>query len=162
REPPGTPLRAGSRGLLRWGGMPDASAALAGCRAPLLEPPHGVGQDRPPGRGTVPTWEVPMPVPTCTLIPPALEQLREQFLARLPRIELHARIPFREVRCPGPRADAAAETVALAWKWQVRLAERGKDATRFPAAFATLAARAVRCGRRLCGHERAKEVLSPV
>jgi hypothetical protein len=103
-----------------------------------------------------------MRVPTCTLVPPALEQLREQFLALLPRIELHARITFRGVKCPDRRADAVAETVALAWKWHVRLAERGKDVSRFPAAFAALAARAVRCGRRLCGHERAREVLSPV
>ena len=103
-----------------------------------------------------------MHVPTCTLIPPALELLRNQFLALLPRLELHARITFRGVRCPDRRADAVAETVALAWKWHVRLAERGKDVTRFPAAFAALAARAVRCGRRLCGQELAKEVLSPV
>jgi hypothetical protein len=103
-----------------------------------------------------------MRVPTCPLIPPALEQLREQFLALLPRIELHARITFRGVKCPDRRADAVAETVALAWKWHVRLAERGKNVSRFPAAFAALAARAVRSGRRLCGHERAREVLSPV
>jgi hypothetical protein len=55
-----------------------------------------------------------MRVPTCTLIPPALEQLRAQFLALLPRIELHARITFRGVKCPDRRADAVAETVALA------------------------------------------------
>jgi hypothetical protein len=103
-----------------------------------------------------------MRVPPCALIPPALERLREQFLALLPRIELHARITFRGVKCPDRRADAVAETVALAWKWHLRLAERGKDASQFPAAFAALAARAVRCGRRLCGHERAREVLSPV
>jgi hypothetical protein len=91
-----------------------------------------------------------------------LEQLHNQFLALLPRIELHARITFRGVRCPDRRADAVAETVALAWKWHVRLVERGKDVTQFPVAFAVLAARAVRSGRRLCGHERAREVLSPV
>jgi hypothetical protein len=103
-----------------------------------------------------------MNVRTGPLAPAALEQLHRQFLALLPRIELHARITFRSVRCPDWREDAVAETVALAWKWHVRLVERGKDATQFPAAFAALAARAVRCGRRLCGHERAREVLSPV
>src|SRR5215469_11837317 len=103
-----------------------------------------------------------MRVPTCTLVPPALEQLREQFLALLPRIELHARITFRGVCCPGRRADAIAEAVALAWKWHVRLAERGKDVRQFPAAFAALAARAVRSGRRACGQEKSKDVLSPV
>jgi hypothetical protein len=100
--------------------------------------------------------------PISPFIPQALEQLRNAFLTLLPRIELHARITFRGVKCRDQREDAIAETVALAWKWHVCLAERGKDATRFPAAFATLAARAVRCGRRLCGHERAREVLSPV
>jgi hypothetical protein len=52
--------------------------------------------------------------------------------------------------------------VALTWKWHLRLAERGKDATQFPSAIATFAARAVRCGRRLAGMDRAKDVLSPV
>jgi hypothetical protein len=42
----------------------------------------------------------------------------------------------------------------------VRLTERGKDVFTFPAAFAALVARAVKCGRRLCGQEKAKEVLS--
>jgi hypothetical protein len=52
--------------------------------------------------------------------------------------------------------------VALCWKWFVRLAERGRDATRFPSALATYAAKAVRSGRRLTGMERAKDVLSPL
>src|SRR5262249_7346831 len=38
---------------------------------------------------------------------------------------------------------------------------RGKDATRFPSALADFAARAVRAGRRLCGRERSRDVLSP-
>src|SRR5262249_14103403 len=54
------------------------------------------------------------------------------------------------------------EMVALCWKWFLRLAERGKDATRFPTALATFAARAVRCGRKLAGMDRAKVVLSPL
>jgi hypothetical protein len=55
-----------------------------------------------------------------------------------------------------------AEVVALAWKWFVRLACRGKDAKRFARAIATFAARAVRSGRRLCGQERARDVHSSV
>jgi hypothetical protein len=51
--------------------------------------------------------------------------------------------------------------VALAWKWFTRMAQKGKDATQFPAALATFAARAVQSGRRLCGQEKAKDVLSP-
>src|SRR5262245_4555184 len=87
--------------------------------------------------------------------------LQVRFLSILPRIELHGRICFRFVRCPHRRADAVSEVVALAWKWHLRLAERGKDATQFPSALATFAARAVRAGRRLCGRERARDMLSP-
>src|SRR5262249_50608990 len=44
--------------------------------------------------------------------------------------------------------------------WFLRLSEQGKDVFDFPMAFAALLARAVRCGRRLCGQERAGDVLS--
>jgi len=37
-------------------------------------------------------------------------------------------LPFRQV----PGQDCIAETVALAWKWVRRLADRGKDATHWP------------------------------
>jgi hypothetical protein len=82
------------------------------------------------------------------------------FLALLPRIELHATICFRHVRCPQQKADKVAECVALGWKWFLRLSEQGKDVFDFPMAFAALLARAVRCGRKLCGQERAGDVLS--
>src|SRR5262249_26042849 len=85
----------------------------------------------------------------------------EQFLALLAPIELHARITFRGVKCRDQREDAIAETVALAWKWHLRLAARGQDARRFPAVFAALAARAVRSGRRACGDQKATDALSP-
>ena len=89
-------------------------------------------------------------------------RLQARFLSILPRIRLHAEIYFRHVP-PGPkRDDAVAEAVGLAWKWYVRLVKRGKDPHRFPSALASYAARAVNCGRRVCGHERAKDVLSPV
>jgi hypothetical protein len=88
--------------------------------------------------------------------------LHRGFLAILARIELHARIYFRAVKCPHRKDDAVAETIALSWKWYVRLVERGKEPTRFPSALATYAARAVKSGRRLCGQERAEDVLSPL
>jgi hypothetical protein len=100
---------------------------------------------------------VALSTPTALSVP----VLQVRFLSILPRIELHGRISFRYVRCPHRRADAVAEVVALAWKWHLRLAERGKDATRFPSALATFAARAVRAGRRVCGREWARDVLSP-
>jgi hypothetical protein len=68
---------------------------------------------------------------------------------------------FRDRRCPHARDDAVAEAVALAWRWYVTLASSGKDPARFPGALAAFAARAVRCGRRLCGQERARDALSP-
>jgi hypothetical protein len=86
--------------------------------------------------------------------------LHAAFLSILPRIELHARFYFRGVRCPQHRDEAVQETVALAWLWFVRLVQRGKDPLTFPSVFASYAARAVKCGRRLCGQEKGKDVMS--
>ncbi len=80
----------------------------------------------------------------------------------LPRVERHGRVYFRHLRSAERRQDAIAEMIGLTWKWFVRLARRNKDATRFVSALATFAARAVHSGRRVCGQERAKDVLSPV
>lgn len=88
------------------------------------------------------------------------EVLHSSFLSILPRIELHARIFFRHVKCPNKKDDCIAEVAAIAWKWFQRLAEKGKDATQFVSALATLAARAVSSGRRLCGQSKAKDVLN--
>jgi hypothetical protein len=93
---------------------------------------------------------------------PNLDDLHVTFLSLAPRIELHATIFFRHVRCPHHREDAISETLALAWKWFVRLIERGKEPSQFVSTLATYAARAVNSGRRLCGQERAQDVMSPV
>ena len=100
-----------------------------------------------------------MSTPTSHL--PAPEPLHAGFLSILPRVEVHARVCFRHVKCAHRRDDAVAEAVAVAWAWYSRLADRGKDATQFPSALASLAARHVRSGRRLCGQEPARDVLSP-
>ena len=89
-------------------------------------------------------------------------QLQLDFLKLLPRIHLHAKISFRHVLCAHQKEEAIAETVALAWKWYVRLRERGKDPSLFPSVLASYAARATHSGRRLCGQERAKDALSSV
>jgi hypothetical protein len=95
--------------------------------------------------------------------PPArVVLLQAGFLRLLPQIENHARIYFRHIRCRHRRADFVAEAVALSWMWYVRLAQRGKDAADFVAALCRFAARAVRSGGRVCGQERARDVLSPV
>ena len=101
------------------------------------------------------------PVPFQPSLPSA-DALHQGFLSILPRVEVHARVCFRHVRCADRREDAVAEAVAIAWAWYRRLAHRGKDARLFPSALASLAARHVRSGRRLCGQERAQDVLSPV
>jgi hypothetical protein len=87
-------------------------------------------------------------------------RLHAAFLSLLPRIETHARISFRDVRCPGRRDDLVAEAVAIGWKWYVRAVGAGKDPADFTATFASLAASHARSDRRLCGSERAKDALS--
>jgi hypothetical protein len=69
---------------------------------------------------------------------------------------------FRDIKCPSRREDAIQDMIGLAWSWHLRLAEKGKDATTFPTALASYAARTVRSGSRLAGQERANDVLSPV
>jgi hypothetical protein len=90
------------------------------------------------------------------------DRLQAGFLRILPRIERHARICFRDVVCPSKRADLIAETIALTWSWYRRLLRKGKDATKFASTLARFAARAVGCGRKLTGQEKAKDVLSSV
>ena len=92
--------------------------------------------------------------------PASLAELHARFQALLPRVELHARVFFRHLRCPDRKQDAINETIALAWQWFARLAEQGKDASQFPSALADFAARRVNNGRRLCGKEKANDVPS--
>jgi len=86
--------------------------------------------------------------------------LHARFLSILAKIRTHARIFFRHVRCRCKREDFIAETIALCWKWFVRLATKGKDACHFPSVLATYAARAVKCGRRVYGQMKAQDVLN--
>lgn len=88
--------------------------------------------------------------------------LHVKFLSILSRVERHARIYFRGTRCFHKKEDFVAETVDVAWAWFKKLAEqKGKDASTFPMALAFHAARYVRGGRRLCGSEKARDVMSP-
>jgi hypothetical protein len=88
------------------------------------------------------------------------DQLHAAFLTILPRIELHGRIYFRHKK-PDKRDEAIAEMVALAWKSFVNCVRNGKNPLEFPMALARRAAQAVHNGRRLCGQEKIKDVLSP-
>jgi hypothetical protein len=99
---------------------------------------------------TTPTYPIP------------LARLQAAFLASvLPKVVSHGRVYFRHLKSAERKEECIAEMVALSWKWHLRLAERGRDATRFPTALATFAARAVRSGRRLAGMDPARDVLSP-
>ena len=92
---------------------------------------------------------------------PGIDALQQNFLAMLPRIELHAEIMFRHLRCPHKQADAIQETIAVAWQWFLRATEQGKDVDEFVMALADYAVRHVRSGRKLCGQLKAKDVFSP-
>jgi hypothetical protein len=90
-----------------------------------------------------------------------LAALQMGFLTALPRIEAHGRVYFRSVRCASTKEECLAEMTAISWKWWVHLHKQGKDPSGFIATLATFAARAVKSGRRLCGMEKAKDVMSP-
>ena len=75
---------------------------------------------------------------------PTQGALHQHFLAILPRIETHAQIHFRYLRCPGKREDAIAEVIAVAWKWFLRATEMGKNVSEFVSALADFAVRHVR------------------
>jgi hypothetical protein len=86
--------------------------------------------------------------------------LQVVFLSLLPRIERRGRFYFRFLRCPNKEEEAIAEMVALAWRWYVRLVKRGQNPSQFSSALASFAARAVNAGRRICGQEKPKDMLS--
>ena len=92
----------------------------------------------------------------------SLPDLQARFLAIMPRIEAHGQICFRHEKCQSKKADRLAEMSAISWKWFLRLHEQGKDPSGFVSAIASFAARAVKSGRRLCGQEKAADVMSPL
>jgi hypothetical protein len=95
-------------------------------------------------------------------IRPSSAALKKQFLSLMPTIERQGRIFFRHLKCVHERQDAMAEMMALTWKSFLQLVRRGKDPSRFPSTLASFVARAVYNGRRLCGQEKSKDVLSPL
>jgi hypothetical protein len=103
-----------------------------------------------------------MPKP-CLVRAARIVHLQTTFLTHvLPRVETHGRVYFRNVRCPDRKEELLAEMRGLCWKWFITLVRRGKNVLAFVSALANYAARAVNSGRRVCGHERAKDVMSPV
>jgi hypothetical protein len=73
-----------------------------------------------------------------------------------------ARSCFRWVHCSDRRQEFISETVALCWLWHRRLERAGRDSSPLIFAMTYFAARAVKSGRRLCGQESARDVMSPV
>src|SRR6202035_6060781 len=110
RHRPGIRVRGGS--VFSTGPPLARGRSLSGGLSPMSSPPL-------PGEGNG-----------------SLEALHARFLALVPRIALHARLSFPHVQCPGKKADAIAETLAIAWHWYVRLVERGKDPAQFVTTFA--------------------------
>jgi hypothetical protein len=138
-------------------GCPRAAAATS-LRPGLARRLRSLKGGRP-GRGGREENSVMTNTVGCT---PGLGELQSRFLEALPRLERHARAHHRGIRCPARREDAVAETVAVAWKWFLGAAARGKDVTAFAAALAGYAARHVRSGRGLCGQEASTDALSPL
>jgi hypothetical protein len=99
-------------------------------------------------------------LPAASTNSPPSTSLHETFMAVLPKIETHASIAFRHIRCPATRADKIAEAIALGWKWFVRLHERGRSIDEFVMHFVTLVARAVKSGRRITGMAKAKDLMN--
>lgn len=84
--------------------------------------------------------------------------VRAAFESLVPRLRTHARVRFRHLR-PVDREEAVADVLAYGFASFLRLKERGKDPTTFPAVFAHFIAQAVANGRgvvrRLSVRERA-------
>jgi hypothetical protein len=97
---------------------------------------------------------------TATVVCQPIAQIQSDFAHAMPRIVRHARCFFRTIECRHRFADCISETLSLAWKWWLRLVQRGKDPRKFVSAIAGFAVRAVRAGRRVCGQLKPKDVLS--
>lgn len=72
--------------------------------------------------------------------------VRAAFESLVPRLRTHARVRFRHLR-PVDREEAVADVLAYGFATYLRLKERGKDPTAYPAVFAHFVAQAVANGR---------------
>jgi hypothetical protein len=89
------------------------------------------------------------------------DQLQARFQKILPTIDSYAAFAHRHCPCHDRRADLTQEMRAVCWKWLLRLADKGIDASLFGAVLAYRAAQHVRNHRRLTGQEKANDVMSP-
>src|SRR5262245_30998840 len=72
-----------------------------------------------------------------------LNSIHDRFMALLPKIETHGKVVFRQLH-PSNKEEVLQEMRALAWKWFLRLTQRGKDAAQFLNTFNTFLAYAIR------------------
>lgn len=93
--------------------------------------------------------------------PWAVENGQSGFFEILPHLESLGQRYFRHLKCPARKADAIQEMRALAWKWFLRLSQRGKNPAHFIHAFVCYLARAVKSGRCVVGKSRFKEAMHP-
>jgi hypothetical protein len=101
----------------------------------------------------------------CCNTPPrplrSLADLQNVFVRLLlPRIQRQGECYFRHVKNKVQKREIIAEMIALGWKWVVCINEQGKDPCQFAVTLAILLSRAVWSGRRLCGKEKAHDVMS--
>ncbi len=84
--------------------------------------------------------------------------VRTAFESLVPRLRTHARVRFRHLR-PVDREEAVADVLAYGFASYLRLTERGKDPTAFPAVFAQFVAKAVANGRGVVRRLSARDLL---
>lgn len=91
-----------------------------------------------------------------------LQSLQVRFHDVLTRIETHAQIFFRWIRCWHTRQDKIQEVRSLAWKWIRSLHKAGKTWWAYISRLADYACRAVKCGRKVAGMISAHDVLNEI
>jgi hypothetical protein len=89
-----------------------------------------------------------------------IDALNGTFLVAMPSLLKVARYRFRHVLYHDTREDYICETLALCWLWYVQLVLEGRNPASFMTALANYGAKAASCGRRLCGQEKANDLLS--
>lgn len=91
-----------------------------------------------------------------------LRQFHARFAPFLPRIERHAQVFFRWIKCFHTKQDKLQEVRSLCWKWVRQLHRAGKEWRGFVSRLADYACRAVKCGRKVAGMISARDVLNEI
>ena len=83
------------------------------------------------------------------------------FVELLPRVETLARGYFHFIRCLATRDDLVAETMAMSWKWYLKLEADGRNPCEFLNGIVRNAARAAYAGRGFAHNARKKDAMNP-